>query len=84
MGDESCPGQPNPGRLHMYFVAGAVVRLAQRLAVLRWQLTGREASQGTSHDVRKMNWLRIEIAKLEARIERNNIWKSKQKSAPSA
>jgi hypothetical protein len=47
---------------------GAVNRLTTMLVTKQDELHRRETSQGTAHDVQKMNQLRIEIASIEKRL----------------
>ena len=53
-----------------YVIGTAIEKLWAQLIPKRDELHRRETSQGTSHDVAKMNRLREEIAGLERRIER--------------
>lgn len=46
----------------------AVDRLMTLLVAKQEELRCRETSQGTDHDVKKMNQLRIEIASIEKRL----------------
>lgn len=46
----------------------AVDRLMTLLVAKQEELRRRETSQGTAHDVQKMNQLRIEIASIERRL----------------
>ncbi len=57
-----------PGNQHQIGIA--VGKLTDQLTAKQLELERRENSQGTSHDVRKMNRLRDEIASLERRIDR--------------
>ena len=53
-----------------YVIGQAIGNLMSQLVTKQDELRRRETSQGTSHDVGKMNRLREEIASLERRIER--------------
>lgn len=53
-----------------HHVGKAWSKLVERLLAKQDELRRREASQGKSHDVQKMNRLRDEIASLEARLNR--------------
>lgn len=46
----------------------AVDRLMTMLVTKQTELHRRETSQGTAHDVQKMNQLRVEIASIEKRL----------------
>lgn len=56
----------------------AIGKLTDRLTAKKIELHRRETSGGKSHDVRKMNRLREEIASLEARISRAERWQDRE------
>jgi hypothetical protein len=52
----------------------AIGKLEVKLFAAQRELATRETSQGKSHDVRKMNQLRVEIESLEKRLRTAATW----------